>query len=128
MSRGEAEIVDAEPLGSFLRAWIVKWHAERPFTTESNFNPHLSNGRNLKSISNGFIGPIQWLSQETGIHTRTVSGICNGEFPRVGLSKADALLTATGQNYLLGSEISVKKNPRWSDETWREYMAERGCI
>lgn len=118
-NRGEAEIVDPEPLGSVLRAWVVTWLAEHPLPDN---DPQLRNG------SPAHMGPVQWLAEKTEIHIRRVSGICNGEFERVGLSQADALLTAIGEFDLLGFEIPVKMNPTWSTETWHAYMAARGCI
>lgn len=130
-NRGEPEIVDAEPLGSVLRAWIVRWLAERPTLTQTDVDEDQSDAaysNRRKVIGNHFMGPIEWLSQETEINVRRVAGICNGEFERVGLSQADKLLTAIGKFDLLGYEIPVRANPIWSPEAWYAYMVERGCI
>lgn len=111
--RGEAEVVRAEPLGTILREWVIEWLAERPLETYGG---------------ESMMGPMQWLAEKTEIHIRRVSGIVNGEFPHVGLSQADALLTAIGQSYLLTiGEIPVIPNPNWSIEQWKAYMETRGC-
>jgi len=111
ITRGEAEVVPAEPLGSILRAWNVRWLQERP-----------------KGRSGEFVGPVNWLAEQTGIHVSRVEQICNGKIPRVPLSQADKLLTAIDENYKLGSVIRIKPNPNWSFEKWQEYMQERGCF
>jgi hypothetical protein len=130
-NRGEAEIVDPEPLGSVLRAWIVKWLAERPILSQSDIDEDQTgsyHSERRKVVGMHFMGPLEWLAEKTEINIRRVSGICNGEFERVGLSQADALLTAIGEPYLLGNEIPVRANPTWSMESWLAYMASRGCV
>lgn len=128
---GPAEIVHAEPLGAVLRKWIVEWLAERPTSQlerEVDLTDAYSSGKQ-KQVGILLLGPIQFLSMKTGIHIRRVSGICNGEFERVPLAQADALLTAIGKNELLATgEVPIYKNPKWSNERWFEYMRERGCI
>jgi len=113
--RGEPEVVSAEPLGSILRAWVVSWLNERPRDVGQKW-------------SNEFVGPINWLADQTGIHISRVEQICNGKIPQVPLTQADKLLTAIGKNYIFGSEIHVRRNPNWSFEKWQEYMQERGCF
>jgi hypothetical protein len=120
-SVGEAEVVRAEPLATILREWIVEWLSERP-------THHRGMGRESYGADNDFMGPIQWLSEKTEIHTRRVSGIANGEFETVPLSQADLLLTAIGEGYLLATgEITIIPNPQWSMEKWQAYMEGRGC-
>lgn len=114
-NQGEAEVVCAEPLGAVLREWIVEHLRERPLMGTGGTDEL-------------FIGPIQWLAQETDLNERRISGISNGEFKHVPLSQADKLLSAIGKPYLLGKEISVIPNPNWSTERWAEYMASRGCV
>jgi len=113
---GEPEVVPAEPLGSILRAWVARWLSDRP------------RGRKNNRAASEFVGPINWLADETGIHISRVEQICNGEIPQVPLSQADKLLTATGEFYMLGHEIRVIRNSHWSLEKWQEYMQERGCF
>lgn len=114
-NRGEAEVVLAEPLGSYIRAWVVRWVAERPRPQE-------------KGKRGEFYGPINWLSDQTEIHISRIEQISNGKHPRVPLWQADRILTAMGENYLLRQDIKVIPNPVWSMETWYEHMRERGCI
>jgi hypothetical protein len=110
-AQGEAEVVPAEPLGSILRAWCVRWLQERPRDRQGEF-----------------VGPVNWLAEQTGIHIDRVEQICNGKIARVPLSQADKLLIAIDSNYMLGSVIRVKPNPNWSFEKWQEYMQGRGCF
>jgi hypothetical protein len=119
--QGEAEIVPGYELSPVLRKWVVEWLAERPL----DYRP-LGVTRGEQDLSNTFMGPIDWLAEKTGIHTRRVSGIVNGEFETVPLSQADALLSAIGRNDLLGYEINVWPNPNWSLEKWMAYMQEHG--
>lgn len=121
------EVVDGQLLAAVLQRWTVKFLAERPLR-------HVGTGEQI-SDENGsahFVGPVAWLAQESGLNVRTCSGLCNGEWQYVSLSRADAVLTAIGKNYMLGdsedSEIPVVRNPVWSQERWVAYMSKRGCI
>jgi hypothetical protein len=107
---GEAEVVPGYELSEILREWVVRFLAERPLDTNGDF-----------------VGPHAYLSEQTGIHTRRVSGIINGEFTLVPLSQADKLLQAIDRPDCL-HQIHVIPNPNWSPERWHEYMAERGCV
>ncbi len=111
--RGEAEVVAAEPLATILREWIEQWSRERPL--------------NYEDFAWRLMTPLEWLSENTGITKRRISGISKGEFPRIPLSQADAILTAIGQNHRLLTDVVVIRNPTWSLEQWIEYMQERGC-
>jgi hypothetical protein len=115
--QGEPEVVAAEPLGSILRAWVVEWLKDRP--------------RNTRGFGRGeqeFVGPINYLSEQTGINVRQVQTIVNGEMLNVPLTKADKLLIAIDHTLGMHPEILVYANPNWSPEKWLEYMAERGCV
>jgi len=119
---GEAEVVDSEPLGSILREFAEKWHKERPTGLDQGTN----------QLGSGdipyFMGGMMWLAEQTGIHRRRVGGIANGEFERVPLTQADALLSAIGSLALIDGTIVPKPNPQWSMEAYIAYMKERGCI
>jgi hypothetical protein len=116
---GEAEVVPGFQLSVVLRKWVVEWLRERPYRNEN------TNGATVMQ----FHGPHDYLSEQTGLHVRRVSGIINGEFFVVPLTQADALLQAIERPDLLGAgEIQVVVNPNWSLEKWMDYMAERGCI
>jgi hypothetical protein len=127
---GEPEIVEAEPLASILRRFCVNWLKEYPQENNSQVRSKSMYGE--KGVY--FMGPIQYISEKSGIDPRRISGMCNGEFPRVGLTQADAVLAAINMNHLLMAkegetpEIPIKPNPQWSMEKYQEYMAERGCI
>jgi hypothetical protein len=119
---GEAEVVPGYQLSAVLRRWVTAWLVDHPLSQD---DPQFR--RNEISVSH--VGPIQYLAEKTGINTRRVSGICNGEFLHVPLSQADQLLVAAGLFDLLGTnEIQVIQNPNWSLETWVAYMEGRGCI
>lgn len=111
---GEAEVVPGYQLAPVIREWVVRWLAERPSDTEVD--------------KTRFMGPWEWLSEKTGLPVRRISGMANEEFPTVGLSRADKVLSAMGKQHLLGGEIQVVQSPNWSLEKWMEYMQERGCI
>lgn len=114
---GEAEVVRAEPLGEVLRGWVREWLADRPLNTGMG-----------ATVEATFMGPISYLAEKTEINERRVSGIINGEYAHVGLSQADALLTAAGLWDLLTiGEIPIIPNPNWSMEQWQRYMDDRGC-
>lgn len=120
--QGQAEVVRAEPLGTVLRGWVQDWLAERPL----NQQPTGQNPFDDKQYD--FMGPIQLLHEKTEINPRRITGIINGEFEFIGVSQADALLTAAGMWDLITlGEIEVIPNPNWSMEKWQSYMSERGC-
>lgn len=120
-NRGESEVVMGDELSKMMKEWIMRWLADRP--------------RNITEMGKGsfkgsveFMGPIDWLGEKTGIHLRRVSGLCNGEFPMVPLTQADALLTAIGRpEALYNGEVRVIPNPGWTNERWIEYMRENGA-
>lgn len=116
--QGPAEIVLAEPLGSILRRWTIEYLADRPRYPDADGN------------LNEFMGPQTLLAEKTGLTLRRVAGICNGEYPRVPLHQADALLTAIHHNGELapGGRVTIHPNPNWSLERWFKYMEERGCL
>lgn len=114
---GEPEIVEAEPLGSVLRKFCVDWLKERPI-----FHTEYGSGAE-------FYGPVQWLAEMAHTSPRRISGLCNGEYPRVALSMADVILSAIDKSYMLSNgEIPVVANPQWSLESYMAYMSERGCV
>jgi hypothetical protein len=104
---GEAEVVPGFQLSEIMLTWVRAYIAERP-------------------IGKDFVGPIGWLAEKTGINPRRVQGICNGEYSTVGVSQADALLSAIERTDLFTS-LWVSPNPNWSNEKWIEYLRERGC-
>lgn len=120
------EVVDGELLAAVLQEWRMKYSAERP---ENHLAPGEKAGVGTKYH---FVSALMWLAQETGLHLRTCSGLCSGEWPFVSLSRADKVLTAIGKSYLLGdredSEIKILRHPRWSQERWFAYMSKRGCV
>jgi hypothetical protein len=111
---GAPEIVEGAVLSENLRRWVVKHLADHPMTGFETRDQ---------------MGPVAYLAHYSKINIRRVQGIVNGEFPTVSLEHADAILTAAGMNDLLiTGELEIKKNPRWSNEDWHQYMQERGCI
>ena len=122
---GEAEIVPGYQLSEILRRWVVEWLADRP-------RNHTPMGVGVHEIEEGdvFMGPVDWLAEKTEINVRRVQGFVNGDYATVGLSQADAVLTAIGHNvdYLNNTgEIMILPNPNWSQEKWIAYMEDRGC-
>lgn len=111
-AKGEAEGVPGYQLSPLLRKWIVNFLKDHPI-----------GGRNDHE------GPVNWLSEHTGINVKRVSQISNGKVIVVPLTEADSLLIAIGQQHLLSTgEIQVVPNPTWSLETWMAYMQDRGCV
>ena len=113
---GEAEVVLTKELGPVLRAWVVRWLRAYP----PRANHQEGNGTE-------FMGPLQWLQQESGVRVRQISRIKNEEQLYASLSHAEALLMAIDREYMLhNGEIHIIPNPSWSQEQYVEYMQERG--
>lgn len=74
------------------------------------------------------VGPIDWLSKESGVSVRTLHRIVTVEYVTTNLSIADAILVALGQQHLLNTTMHVIPNPKWSLERWIAYMDQRGCL
>ncbi len=66
-----------------------------------------------------------YLEQETGIPKRRIYGIMHLETKTTTWSIADKIIAAIERPDLTPETIP---NPRWSQERWHKYMAERGCI
>lgn len=111
LNQMEPEVVESEPLGSVLRNFCVEWLNDRP-----------------KGYGD-YLGPVDFLSQKSGLSTKLVSRICNSEKQFVFLSQADSLLTAIQRvEMLTNGEIKVIPNPTWSLEAYMAYMKDRGCV
>jgi len=116
---GEAEVVLTKELAPVLRAWVVRWMASYP------------RGQNIGHNGGGgheFLGPLEWLHQESGVRPRQISRIKNEEQRFTSLTQAEALLMAISREHMLHTgEIHIIPNPNWSQEQYLEYMQERGC-
>ena len=74
------------------------------------------------------MGPIDWLSEKTGLGIRAIFRITNNETKWTSLSVADKILTAIGSYHKIGTgEIRVVPNPTWTTEKYVEYLRSRGC-
>lgn len=115
---GEPNVVPGYQLAAVLQDWCRRWLLDRP------------KGALHGSIGgHEFVGPVQYLAEESGIPIRRVSGYCNNEWPTVGESKAERLLMAIDREYMLVTgEIQVVPNPNWSLEKWMAWREEQGCI
>lgn len=124
MAQGDAEVVHGWALANVLRAWVDQWeHGQNPLRLPE------FNARQKAASVGDFVTPIQWLAQETEIHERRIRAFVKNEKRFVGIGQADKVLTAIGKgDYLTNGEIDVFPNPVWSNETWRRYMVEKGCI
>lgn len=116
---GEAQVVFGAQLAEILKEWRDLWELERTEYEQSSYG---------RPAGSGVMGPTQYISTQTGIDRRRVSGIVNGEWKFIPLSQADAVLSAIGKDYLIGGFLHVIPNPNWSMESWVEYMKERGCF
>jgi hypothetical protein len=115
---GEAEVVLTSQIAPVLRRWMEVWKANYPTGTVNG--QHSGGG-------NDFVGPLEWLSQESGIAKRQISRIRAEEQHVTSLSHAEALLMAMDREYMLHTgEIRVIPNPNWSQEQYVDYMRERG--
>lgn len=114
-------VVRTEQLADFLLEWEKNFIGDRPrFAGSRQF------GEQAKEI---FMGARTFLSEHSGIPVRRIYAIIEKESQHVTFRTAEALLIAAGHEYLLSNgEIEVIANPRWSQERWQAYMAERGCI
>lgn len=119
---GEAQVVFGEQLSEILLKWKAAYLKER--------NPDTETGPFAYSVKGygPIVGPTQYISMQTGIDRRRVSGMMNGEYKFVPLSQADAVLSAIDKDYLIGGFLHVIPNPNWSMESWVNYMKERGCF
>lgn len=122
--RGEPEVVDGGALGEILRQWVKEWLAERdPLSYRT---PGQHGGASLEDRP---MGPLDWLAEKTEIPVRKIQDLVNGVGPYVGVHRADQLLTAIGETYILDSDrLPIFPNPRWSLEAWVSYMSQRGCV
>lgn len=122
-NRGEAEVVPAFQIAAILQRWLDLWRLERPLGQHAatHFSSKEKRGAD-------FIGALEYLANESGLHTRKIAGIVREEVNFISLTDADKLLHALSMEHLLSTgEIQVVPNPNWSPERWREYMQERGC-
>jgi len=133
-NRGEAEIIDPEPFASILWKFFKDWIAERPLHTQGAQHDYflhsdIDDENNEEEPIIDFMGPWQLLSDKTGIDIRRIQAFARKEIPQVPWSQADALLQAMNlTHYIFDGTIQVKPNPRWSMETYLDYMRVRGCI
>jgi hypothetical protein len=122
MALGEAEVVHGWALANVVRAWVDQWQRERP-------SYHVEAGKDPTTVNIAFVSAFVWLADKTGLNVRRINGIAAAEFTYVGVTQADAILTAIGKShYLTNGEINVIPNPNWSRERWVAYMKERGCV
>jgi hypothetical protein len=113
-----AEMVPADKLAVVLREWIQRYTGER--------DPR------IQRPSPGTRGELTMSAQQyivcwSGIQLRVLTGILNGEKTNVTFETAEKLLMVIGREYMLATgEVPVVPNPQWSQETFRQYMEERG--
>lgn len=75
-----------------------------------------------------FMGPIDFISEHSGVGVRQVSRVVNGGLEVVSEEIAEKLLMAVGlEHMLMTDEIQIVPSPYWSTERWVEYMQSRGC-
>lgn len=106
------EVVDANLFALILRAWVVKYLADRPQSRQ-------------------FTGPTAAIAFWAGISERTVSRYVNNdsENPWVDINVAERLLIPIEEeNALRDGRLPVFPNPSLSMELWMTRMKERGCI
>lgn len=117
-NRGDPQVVPGYQLAAVLQEFCAKWLENRPL---------LHSGKGIKG--SGFVGPVQFIAQETGINTRRISGFCNSEFPTVSFYQAELVLLAIDREYLLSNGIiQVVPNPNWDLEDYLEWRREQGCV
>lgn len=135
-NKGEPEIVEAEPLGKFMRDWVEAWKGERPLgsfigdqrNAYGGIRDENSYERYTPLADQIFVmGPISYLAEHCpNIHPRRITGVLRSEFHRVSLTQADELLTAAELAAFLGREIPVFPNPYWEIEKYMNEMIDRG--
>jgi hypothetical protein len=74
------------------------------------------------------MGPIDWISWQTGISTRTISRFANEHVEYIPESAGEKILIAIGMHHKMATgETRIIPNPNWSQEQWQEYMHSQGC-
>ena len=109
---GEPEVVPCFQLSQVLKAWVVRWFADRPMGGGTV-------GYEAEALDKSyfFMGPIEWLSEQSEIHVRQVSRIVNGEIITVSMKQAERWLMAIDREYMLDTgENQAVPNPNWSQE------------
>lgn len=118
---GGPMVVHTDVLGKVIRDWTLRYLKERPRAISK-----------YTAQGDGFVGPMDWLSTEVGIHPRKISGITSGELVTVNDILAEKLLIAMGEEWRLSTRgpdrIQVIPNPNWRIEWWIDYMREQGCV
>jgi hypothetical protein len=105
---GEAEVVPTGQLAAVLREWSRRWLASYP-----------------KGYGD-YMGPLDWLQEQTGIPQRTLARITREETTVTRYSLAEKLLIAMDREHMLrDGSILVGPNPYWSLEKYLRYMG--GC-
>ena len=102
---------------------------QRVVDTHEAEHPH-SLGSEQRGIADGgvfSVGPMGWISQESGIPVRTLHRILRCESKTTSLQLADQVLAGIGMNHVFDTEVHVIPNPHWNLERWQNYMDERGC-
>lgn len=122
--RGEPEVVLSSQLAPLMNEWRKKWDAEHsrhaPTPTRS--------GRNKRVDYDSSMGPLDWLSEKTGINARRLNGMMRQEMKHISLSQADLVLVAIDRLDAFHHTVLIIPNPNWTMERWTGYMTERGCI
>ena len=120
--QGEPEVVPTYQLAVVIREWSLRFLADRPRDQWQTGKTFVDSGMPE------FMGPVDWLTKETGIDQRQISRITTEETVTTSLTVAEKLLMAIDREYMLANgEIQVVPNPSWSLDQWMSYMRERGC-
>lgn len=126
----DAEVVRTAELGPLIQEWIDNWYRERPAFLRSS-EAKISDSRTgywAGIQPPEFESPWDVLERETGKAARQIRAIIRQEYEYTAGRIADAILVAMGNPHWYGTRVTVIPNPKWSQERWNEYMAERGCI
>jgi hypothetical protein len=123
MNNSDALVVYTADLSKYMIEWREKWLADRPLR-------RVSTGANAYGKLPLFVGPMQYLAQESGMSERSLNRVIACETKVTMYALAERIVLAMNMPGLIspGGPIPVVANPGWSEEKWLAYMEERGCV
>lgn len=114
-------VVRASELAEAMRPWV-----ERERVKAKDAKAASSHGFRPNPMAHR-MGPMKWLSQETGLDESRVSRIYRCAHKFVNLDIAEKLLIAIGEQHAVhDGRIHILPNPAMKRATWRERMKAQG--
>lgn len=104
-------VVATRPLAGFMTLWVMQQDWDEDYE------------------KGDVLSPLAWLSQETGLHYRSLQRTLRCETNFTALENAEKICLAVGRPDLLspGGLIEIVPNPMWDPERWQQWHAGRSC-